>query len=48
MEQSSWESVKNSPPYMEPEDSLPRSQESATVPYREPDESNPHSSTLFS
>jgi len=32
---------------MEPEDSLPYSQDSATDPYPEPDESNPQLPTLF-
>jgi hypothetical protein len=32
---------------MEPEGSLPRSQEPATRPYPEPNESNPHPQTLF-
>jgi hypothetical protein len=32
---------------MEPEDSLPCSQESTTGPYRELDESNPHLYTLL-
>jgi hypothetical protein len=32
---------------MEPEDSLPCSQESAKGPYPEPDESSPHPPTLF-
>jgi hypothetical protein len=40
----SWESVtqlvKKFPAFMEPEDSLPHSQEPATSPYPEPDASN--------
>jgi hypothetical protein len=32
---------------MEPEDSLPRSQEPATGSYPEPDASSPHIPTLF-
>jgi hypothetical protein len=32
---------------MEPEGSLPRSQEAATGPYPEPDASSPHLQTLF-
>jgi hypothetical protein len=32
---------------MEPEGSLPCSQEPATRPYSEPNESNPHHQTLF-
>jgi hypothetical protein len=32
---------------MEPEGSLPCSQELATCPYSEPNESNPHPQTLF-
>jgi hypothetical protein len=37
---------RNSPPFIEPEASLPCSQEPATGPI-EPDESNPHPPTLF-
>jgi hypothetical protein len=37
----------NSPPFMETEDTLPRSQETATGPYPEPDESSPHPHALF-
>jgi hypothetical protein len=33
---------------MEPENSLPCSQEAATSPYPQPDESNPHISNLTS
>jgi hypothetical protein len=32
---------------MEPEGSLPRSQESATGPYTEPDASSPHPHAIF-
>jgi hypothetical protein len=32
---------------MEPEGSLPCSQQPATCPYPEPNESNPHPQTLF-
>jgi hypothetical protein len=38
---------RNFPPFMEPEVSLPYSQESVTGPYPEPDASNPHLATLF-
>jgi len=39
---------ENSPPFMEPEGSLPYLQKPATNPYCEPDESSPHLPTLFS
>jgi hypothetical protein len=38
---------RNSPPFMDPQSSLPSSQEPATGPYSVPDESNPHPHTLF-
>jgi len=38
---------RNSPPLIEPEVSLPFSQEPATSPYHEPDASNPQLLTLL-
>jgi hypothetical protein len=37
----------NSPPFMEPGDSLPHSQEPATGSYPEPEASSPHLSTIL-
>jgi hypothetical protein len=39
--------VEKFPAFMEPESSLPCSQQPATDPYPEPDESSPQFSTLF-
>jgi hypothetical protein len=53
MEHSPWEAniysatEENSPPFMEPENLLPSSQQAATAPYPVPDESSLHFSTLF-
>jgi hypothetical protein len=41
----SWS--RNSTPFMEPEGSLPRSQQPATSHYPEPDESGPHPHSPF-
>jgi hypothetical protein len=38
---------RNYSPFMEPEDSLPRSQKPATDAYPEPNESDPHPPTLL-
>jgi hypothetical protein len=46
----SWQSLSwtgNSPPFMEPTDSVPCSQEPSTSPCLEPDESSPYPQTLF-
>jgi hypothetical protein len=40
-------SVKKFPPFIEPENSVPCSQESMTKPYPEPDESSSHPYILF-
>jgi hypothetical protein len=40
--------VKKFPLFMEPEISLPSSEELATGPYTEPDATSPHLSALFS
>jgi hypothetical protein len=49
----SWEassysaSQENSPPFVQPDSSLPCSQDPATESYPEPDASSPHLPTLF-